>query len=118
MKKPSKSTLTRKLDKICSELVRARGQCWKCKGTTTLQTAHIFSRKYRSVRWDLDNLLCSCAKCHFWGHANPILFTEFVREYLGEVKYTLLKKIAQPIKQWTIEEMLELYEGLKKLRGG
>jgi hypothetical protein len=116
LKKPSKKLLTRKLDHICSEIVRSRGKCAKCSKTdyAHLQTAHIFSRKYRSIRWDIElNLLCLCDSCHFWAHANPILFTEFVREYLGEVRYVMLKVRAQSIKKWTIEEMQELLETLE-----
>ena len=114
MKKPTKKSLTRKLDKLCSNIVRARGICAKCgcDDYKKLETAHIFSRKYRSTRWHLLNLVCLCKSCHFWAHANPLLWGEFLREYLGEPNYTMLKKIAQPTKKWTLDEMTIL---LKKL---
>jgi hypothetical protein len=109
VKKPSKKGLTRKLDKLCSEIVRSKGYCEKCKLTETLQCCHIFSRKNRSVRWDLINLLSLCAKCHFWSHQNPVLFTEWVREHLGEYEYSVLKRRAGESKKWTIEEMQAWY---------
>ena len=114
MKKLTKRTLTRKLDALCSRIVRAQGICARCRTTKyeQLQCCHIFSRKYRSVRWDFDNMLCLCVSCHFWAHHNPVLFAEFVKEYLGH-KYRTLKQQARSIKKWTLEEMIGYYEELK-----
>lgn len=60
-----------------------------------------------ATRWDMDNLLCMCAGCHFWSHKNPTLFTEFVMEYLGKERYENLKQRAKSIRKWTLEEMIE-----------
>ena len=113
MKKPTKRSLTRKLDKICSDIVRKRGYCAWCKKTEGLECCHIFSRRYRSIRWDFDNLVCLCHSHHFYSHSNPILFTEFIKEYLGENRYEQLKLRAKMIKKWTIEQMAELLKILK-----
>ena len=117
MRKPTKKSLTRRLDAECSRIVRARGMCWKCgkDDYKHLETAHIFSRKNRSVRWDLDNMLCSCDGCHFWSHQNPLLFAEFVKEYLGNYKYQQLKLKATSIRKWTLEEMQVLLQMLSAL---
>lgn len=119
MKRQTKKSLTRKLDKLVSEIVRSQGQCCKCHNKTyeLLQACHCYSRTYRSVRWDLLNVLCLCAGCHFWAHKNPILFTEFVKDYLGEIRYEQLKINARQIHKWTVNEMLEYYEVLKKAHG-
>ncbi len=113
-KLPSKSTISNKLDKICSEIVRFRGYCeWCNKADHTLQCAHIYSRTYKSVRWDLKNLLCLCASCHFFGHKNPTLFSEFVIKYLGSVEYEYLKQRATPTSHHKIHNLIDLYESLK-----
>lgn len=92
MKKLTKMYLRKKLDKIVSEIIRKRGLCEKCGSSKNLHTAHIFSRSYLSVRWDLDNCLCLCCKCHlYWAHLNPIEFVEFVKVLLGD-KYEALKE--------------------------
>lgn len=115
MKKPTKTSMKRRLDKLCSEIVRKRGACQKCRNLLTLQSCHIFSRVYLNTRWDMNNLICLCASCHFWAHKNPILFTEFVKELLGEEKYELLKESHYIIYKPTIEDLL-IKEGiLKKL---
>lgn len=114
--KPTKKSLTNKLDRECSRIIRSQGSCLRCGNTTysLLQCCHIFSRKNRAVRFDFKNLLCLCAGCHFWVHQNPTLFGEFVKEWLG-AEYNLLKHRATSIKKWTLEEMQELLETLRKI---
>lgn len=113
---PTKSSLTRKLDLTCSQIIRRIGFCRKCKmkDYEKLQCAHIYSRDYKSVRWDLKNLVCLCAKCHFWAHKNPILFTEFIKVYLGEIEYETLKIRALPTSHWKVYQLVELLQTLTK----
>ena len=113
-----KKTIKRKLDKVVSEIVRSKGYCVKCNKTMNLQCCHIFSRKNLSTRWDLDNLLCMDAGCHFWSHQNPVLFTEFVKEYLGSLRYEALKVRAKAIKKWSEDELISYYNVLLKTREG
>jgi len=117
MKKQTKNSLTVKLDRECSRIVRARGGCQWCgePDYSKLQCAHIFSRTFRNTRWDLHNLICLCARCHFEAHQKPILFTEFVRNVLGEYFYASLKSNHNAIKRWTVTEMEELWQTLKQL---
>jgi hypothetical protein len=83
----SKRTIRNRMDKESSIQVRARGKCERCGKTEQLQCCHIFSRRYSKLRHLPLNLLCLCAGCHFWAHSNPILFSEFCREYLGDNKF-------------------------------
>lgn len=117
MPKPTKSSLTRKLDKICSQIIRAAGKCAKCGCAEydKLQCAHIYSRTYRSTRWDLRNLIPLCASCHFHAHRNPLIFAEFVKTYLGECEYQALKLRAVTLKQWKLTDMLDYYSSLLEL---
>jgi len=85
--KQSKKSIRNRLDKQIGECVRARGACERCGKIMQLQCCHIFSRRYKKLRHDERNLLALCASCHFWAHANPILFSEFCREYLGDEKF-------------------------------
>jgi len=110
-----KTTLRNKLDRLCSEIVRKRGKCERCSNKYALQCCHIFSRTYNNTRWDLENLLCLCAGCHFWSHKNPILFTEFVRKKLGLEKYELLKEKHNQITKYTIDDLLTKLKVLQDL---
>jgi hypothetical protein len=118
MKKQTKSSLTRKLDKETSRIIRSYGSCVWCKKEEydKLQCAHIFSRTFRNTRWDLKNLLPLCQSCHFYGHRNPISFTEMVMCHLGEYEYNALKIKHNSIKRWTIPEMEELLKTLKGIQ--
>jgi len=118
MRKQTKSSLTRKLDKECSRIVRGRGFCAMCNTEEyeKLQCAHIYSRVYRSVRWDLDNLLALCASCHFNSHRNPLNFSDFVKTHLGQPLCQSLKIRANTPKRWILCEMQELLTILEALR--
>lgn len=115
MRKPSKTSLTRKLDTECSRIVRSRGSCQWCglEDYEKLQCAHIYSRTYKSVRFDMLNLLCLCGGCHFRWHKKPLESSEWVRNTLGEYYYQMLKTRANSIKRWTISEMQDLLASLK-----
>lgn len=120
-KKPKRKTLTNKLDRIVSEIVRAGGQCECCKkklDPSRLNAHHVFTRTMRSVRWDLDNLICLCPSCHMFSstlsaHGHPLPFSEWIREYKGEDWYRKLYIKAYSIKQWSDKELIDLYEELK-----
>jgi len=116
MRKPTRTSLKRHLDKKVSEIVRARGKCQRCGKKTNLQCCHIFSRKYLNTRWDLDNLLCLCAGCHFLSHAEPILFGEFVQRELGDF-YEVLKESHNLIYKPTIDDLLTKLKCLEELKG-
>lgn len=80
----SKASIKRKLDALAREVVFVRDhtkcrRCGKSPPSIQLQWAHIYSRRYLSVRWDPRNALSLCAGCHFWIHANPMDGAEFVR---------------------------------------
>ena len=122
MRKPTKTSLTNKLDKECSRIVRSRGYCeWNaskgCSGSdhSKLQTAHIYSRTYKAVRWDLKNMLCLCASCHFYGHKNPFEFADFANRWLGEYESTALKIRRNSVKRWLVCDMEELLKTLKEM---
>lgn len=83
--------LIKECDKLASELCLKRDEytCRYCgrKGNTA---HHIFSRKFASLRWDLNNLLTLCPGCHrYQAHGYGIhTFIDWLKE---NVKYELLK---------------------------
>ena len=118
MRKITKRGLKTKLDKVLSEQVRSQGFCSKCRKDdySKLHCCHIFSRKLMSVRFDRDNLVCLCSSCHAEFHDRPILFQEFIKEYLGKERYSQLIMKSTMIKKWTIFELQELYDRLKEAK--
>ena len=73
IRRRSAKAQTRTLDALAREVVFARdGCCVRCGSTSHLQWAHIYSRRYRSMRWDTDNSVVFCAGCHLWWHHKPL----------------------------------------------
>lgn len=64
----------RSMDNIVSVFVRQRdGKCLHCGSTNNLQCSHTIPRTYLLVRYDLDNCITLCYRCHmFWWHKHPI----------------------------------------------
>lgn len=114
-KQSERADIKDKLDKLVNILVRQRAgyKCERCGDSENLNTVHIFSRNNLATRWDMDNVLCGCAGCHFWAHQNPLLFTKFVRQKLGD-KYERLKKKSISIKKWEVFELEELIKKFKE----
>lgn len=113
-RKTSKKLLIKKCDKLFSDIVRSIGECEHCGAKDkTLQCAHIISRQYRNTRWDLENAVCLCVKCHlYWAHKNPLAFVDWLEEYYGEDIRQRLRLKSQSIEPVDLEKT---YEFLKSL---
>lgn len=106
-------SVKRSCDKLFSEIVRGRGKCEKCGESKyeLLHTAHIYSRKFGSVRYDQDNAVCLCAKCHRWAHDMPIEFTYWLDKFVDLDDLQLRKNL---IVKRKLADWLELEEELKE----
>lgn len=118
MRKPSKKTLTTKLDNAWSKAVRlkAKNKCEVCgKSDGVLNAHHIVGRTNRNLRWDLKNGCSLCFRCHKGGtksaHEDPLWFREWLEENRWE-DFLYLYKEKNNIKKWDIEEMQEKLEEL------
>ena len=58
------------------------------------QCAHLWSRRYHSVRWDPRNAVCLCWKDHRFYTAQPILWDLWMRVWLGYDNYHALRELA------------------------
>jgi len=99
-------------DAAWSLAVRTRDNftCQKCgtyHGPTTdgvvrsktrggLDAAHIFSRRFRATRWDIDNGISLCVGCHRgWAHTHPAEFLSWVKTRIGGGKFEALRMKAR-----------------------
>ena len=90
-----------KYDTVFSDLIRLRTNytCENCgyqtQGKcTSIQCAHIISRKYKLTRYHPDNAFCLCAKCHMNFTDHPLLFADFVKSKQGEELPAIIREIA------------------------
>ena len=75
----------------------ANWTCERCgsvheKGSMGLHCSHIFSRRYRTIRWSKDNVQALCFSCHQWFGGNPADSGYWVTELLGEGHMELLRE--------------------------
>ena len=85
-KKISVSVLSKKADKLWSEVIRSVWKCEHCWKTEFLNAHHIIWRNARSTRWEISNWICLCSWCHtfsseFSAHKNPLLFHKWLEQY-------------------------------------
>jgi len=71
-------------DKYFSQCVRAahNHKCERCgKEGGRTELSHVFSRRYRTIRWDVLNGNCLCNYCHRIWHESPL---EAHRWFIGK----------------------------------
>lgn len=92
--------LTKELDNLFSELIRRTGsdklginKCYTCGYTThwkNLHCGHYFSRRYFSIRWDINNAKPQCPECNITKHGNLKVYKERLINEIGNENYNRL----------------------------
>lgn len=105
-----KTHAVKEADRVFSLVVRGYGDCYgtsdfwigpdfKCAGQ--LQCCHLFSRRYRNVRWHADNAVPLCAAHHRWLDLNPLEKDEMMRQWLLD-DYEPLRQLALSDADWRL----------------
>ncbi len=111
----------KKRDIAFSKLVRMRAN-WTCERCRKhygegqrqgLDCSHFFSRSRQSVRWHPLNAAAHCRGCHQYLGANPIEFKDWIKEYLGTTKYTVLVHLADARMKFSKAILEDVYQHLK-----
>lgn len=110
-----------KLDKVFSELVRARSDytCERCRKyypegqRQGLDCSHYFGRRGNSTRHLGLNCFAHCRGCHQYLSSNPHEFTAWVKDRLGDVNYEALVKRRNQICKRPKAEKEEMYQHFK-----
>ena len=107
--------LIKACDKAFSELIRSNGACEKCLRTDTkLDCAHVIPRTNKTLRWDINNALSLCFRCHTrWAHQNPLEFASWFRIFYRE-RYLYLMTHKNTISRRTTEDYQILLKALKE----
>jgi len=122
---PPKSAHQKQLDKLhallkVAVLKRDNFQCVMCGKPAVqypihpydfLDVSHIFPKSiYPLARFNLLNVVMHCRKCHEWWHANIQQAAEWIRQYLGPVKYKmLLDAVTNPDPMFRDYAKVEMY---------
>ena len=92
-------------DAAFSDCVRERADrtcesCGKPASVIKLECAHIFGRKNKTLRQHPDNALCLCFSCHLYFTGNPLEFSDFVRNLLGDDRIEILREVGRGITKY------------------
>jgi hypothetical protein len=72
-------------DVAFSKAIRlSRPACEYCGKTESLEAAHIYGRRAKSVRWDTLNCVVLCHYHHRYFTENPLAFTDWLQGYVGQ----------------------------------
>lgn len=87
----------KELDRLCRAVVFERDGncCMRCGKTDHLQWAHVYSRRYRALRWLPLNSMCLCAGCHLAWHHRPLEAMKWWTEKVGAEKAAMLEMAAK-----------------------
>ncbi len=102
MRKQTRKSLVRTLDKAFSDYIRERDRQCVCCGEINqelLQCGHLFTRAAYSTRWDPTNAFCQCSSCNLRTEYDPGDLTEYFLKLHGvEAYHKLHAKHRQPVK--------------------
>jgi len=113
VKAKKKKNIDKRLLDLWAEAVKMRAghKCEYCGNLKSLNSHHIFSKRHRATRWDIDNGICLCAKHHtlgnFSAHQSPD-FTLWMLGYVGLDRYKKIQGQAYQVKKWTEVEKEEI----------
>jgi 5-methylcytosine-specific restriction endonuclease McrA len=113
------SHATKIADTLFSLMVRERdGRCLNCSARSGLQCAHLVSRRYRAVRWNPDNAVALCFRCHKGFTEHPIEWRAWVDDNLAEEPYEVyaarLVRLEDEALHGEVPDVGEVIEGLRQ----
>lgn len=65
-----------------------------CTGRAT-DACHIFTRRFKALRWDINNGIAGCRSCHTWSEQNSRVFEKLVQHIVGAKVWNYLVDILE-----------------------
>ena len=122
MPRTARQKIITKLDRIVSEIIRARdgNKCVMCNGKKKLGCGHVFSRRNNSLRWDIredGNCHAQCWK-HNYLHStrDSYPYYHWYSNKFGVKRLDKLHKEWLTIKKFSIPDLRELYARCQNFR--
>ena len=115
-KKPSISSLKKKVDLVFKKFIRLRdGKCLRCGTTQALHASHTIPVSHGNrLRYDEENVITLCFHCHkAWWHAYPTESGKWFKKTFPK-KHKYIERVKNERKKFTIEELQELYDHYKE----
>ena len=96
--KINKKLIEKNLDDMWSKAVKVRdnNKCVRCGGNYGMQSHHIFSRRHKATRWDIDNGVALCTGCHiFYAHRDVGGFCSWYMDKFGKEQFFRLDQLSK-----------------------
>jgi len=78
----------------------------------TLHSMHIFPREYKKTRWDINNGITGCARCHIFAqhsfHQNPLFFVFWLKKFRPQQYEYMMELLPQFITDSNLDSKLIL----------
>lgn len=122
-KKPTRTTLVKKLDTVFSIYIRRRfavndiSKCVTCgkeDNWKSLQCGHFMSRKHMNTRWNEDNCQVQCAGCNVFRYGEQYKYSLYLGNNLSEQLHIESKQIRK-FADVELQELIEHYTQLNSL---
>ena len=113
MRKPTVSSLKKKLDIIFSRYIRARDKnvCFTCdkklEGRFS-QNGHFVPRQYNATRYDERNCNCQCYACNMLYNGQPTEYALRLQKKYGEGIIKELNDLRKTTRQFSVPELQKL----------
>lgn len=121
MKKPKKTTLKKKLEKLVAQYVKQRDgnicqKCLKYVEGANCHASHVIPKSMgNQFRFDPLNLKVLCFKCHIgWWHKEPVRAGEWFKEKFPD-RYEYLYGQPRKTAKFSVEDYQEMIEHYKSL---
>jgi hypothetical protein len=103
-------------DTAFSNFIRERDDftCQRCRKfypegrRQGLHCSHFFSRRHQATRFYSGNAAAHCFSCHQYLGGNPIEFSEWINDHIGDEAFAELRAKKEKIKKRTKREKKEI----------
>lgn len=116
-KLPSIKTARNKADALLTPIIKAMFPlCTLCNCPTEVAHHHVHKSKSTRLRYELDNLIPLCQKCHIKLHHNESYWASKVVEQRGVEWFRKISKLGEEIVKADVHFYLSNYNRLKALK--
>lgn len=112
-KLPSIKTIRNKADALLTPIIKKlHPYCLLCAGFTEVAHHHVHKSASTRLRYELDNLIPLCTKCHFKLHQNESFWASKIVEYRGMEWFQRIDRLGRELVKADVHFYIENHKRL------